>query len=412
MNVLSRLALLSAFIFLASACGSDDEPSESDAGNDTGSSDALELGPSDDAGRVDVETASPSAPRAFRMALGVPIDGLDQDFGQRSWQYATGHSDVLALRLDSGLPWQEILADGAALPAEYEAFLADLADRVGGTDKDLLLIVDPFDRNRTGLGPDALGRDSVTSGLTFADAALRAGYMDFCEGLAQRFQPKYFVPFPDINVYGANRSSEFDTLRTHYEELRQTVKFASGQTLVFATWDFEQLNQAIRSGNEEQLAWIGELDEALDFFAVDYRPALSGDSASDLTPAPFVDVDRRELVSVTTRKLILVDAGYPAAGVVQDGEVFASSENSQFNYLAFALGLGDALDIEMLVWTAAVDPDRWLLAPCGEDAEECDVESLEARYGDLRQHGIVDSDGNVRAATSLWEQFAERTWVP
>ena len=412
MNVLPRLALLSALSFLVSACSSDGEPNDTDAGNDVESSDALEAGPSDDASRVDVESPSPSAPRAFRMGLAVPIDGLDQDFGQRAWQYAVGHSDVLAIRLDSGLPWAEILEDGAALPAEYEAFLADLADRVAGTGKDLFLVVDPFDQNRTGLSRDALGRDSVTSGLTFADARLRAGYMEFCEGLAQRFQPKYFVPFPDINVYGANRTSEFDELRTHYEELRQTVKFASGQTLVFATWDFEQLRQAIRSGNETQLAWIGELDEALDLFAVDYRPALTGDTAADLTPAPFVELDRRELASVTTRKLVLVDTGYPAAGVVQNGEVFASSENSQFNYLAFALGLGDALDIEMLVWSAAVDPDRWLLTPCGEEAEECDVEFFDARYGELRRHGIVDSDGGVRAATSLWEQYAERTWVP
>lgn len=405
-----RLSLILALGCLV-ACGSDDDPAPADTG-DVGSSDAIETGPSDDAGRVDVEVPAPTAPRAFRLGLGVPTDSLDEEFGQRSWDYATDNSDVLAIRLNNGLPWAEILADGAALPAEYEAFLADLADRLSRTERDLLLIVDPFNADRTGLAPDVLGRSPVSAGLSFGDNTLRDGYEAFCEALAQRFQPKYFVPFPDINVYGANNAEEFDALRIHYEELRQTVKFASGQTLVFATWNFTQLRQAIRSGNETQLAWIAELDEALDFFAVDYRPALSGTTAAELSGAPFVDVDRREIDSVTTRKLIVVDAGYPAAGVNQAGEVFASSENSQFNYLAFALALGDELDIEMLVWTVAMDPDRWLLDPCGEGAEECDTAAFESRYGDLRQHGILDSDGGIRAATSLWEQYAERMWVP
>ncbi len=406
LRILVSLALLT----LVSACGSDDEPETTDVGTDEEASDALETGPTDDASRVDVSVPEPSTPRAFRMGVAVPTDGLGEEFGQLSWQYAAANSDVLALRLDGGLPWAEILDENAPLPAEYEAFLADLADRIGGTQRDLLLVVDPFDANRTGFTRDALGRDSVTSGLTFEDAALRAGYEAFCEDLALRFQPKYFVPFPDINVYGANRGDEFDALRVHYEELRQTVKFASGQTLVFPTWDFAQLSQAIRAGNALELAWIGELDEAGDFFAVDFRPALAGDSAAELSAASFTDLDRRELSSVTTRKLLIVDAGYPAAGVVQNGEVFASSENSQFNYLAFLLGLGDSLDLELIVWSSALDPDRWLLDPCGD--AECDIEALEAQYGELRRHGILDSDGSPRAATPLWEQFAERNWVP
>lgn len=393
------------------ACSSDGTSSEPDVA-DVGSGDAIETGPSDDAGRVDVEVPAPTAPRAFRLSLGVPVDALDEEFGQQSWDYATANSDVLTVRLNNGLPWAEILADGAALPAEYEAFLADLADRVGRSERDLLLIVDPFDADRVGLAADVLGRPPVSNGLSFADRTLQDGYEAFCEALAQRFQPKYFVPFPDLNVYGANNAEQFDALRVHYEELRQTVKFASGQTLVFATWNFNQLRQAIRSGNETQLAWISELDEALDFFAIDYRPSLVGTTAADLSGAPFVDVDRRQIDSVTTRRLVIVDAGYPAAGVNQSGEVFPSSENSQFNYLAFALALGDELDIEMLVWTVAVDPDRWLLDLCGEGVEDCDVAPFEERYGELRQHGIVDSDGGFRAATSLWEQYAERTWVP
>ncbi|MFT6400538.1 MAG: hypothetical protein ACJAYU_005316 [Bradymonadia bacterium] len=403
------LAALTLLAFVV-ACGSDDEPAATDAGTDEEASDALDPGLNDDARRVDVSVPEPSTPRAFRMGIAVPTDGLGEEFGQLSWQYAAAHGDAIAIRLDGGLPWAEILEEDAALPAEYEAFLADLADRVGGTQKDLLLIVDPFDANRTGFAPDALGREPVTAGLTFEDRGLRAGYEAFCEDLALRFQPKYFVPFPDINVYGANRGDEFDALREHYEELRQTVKFASGQTLVFPTWDFVQLSQAIRSGNQLELGWIGELDEAGDFFAVDFRPALEGEAAADLSAAPFTDLDRRELSSVTTRKLLIIDAGYPAAGVVQNGEVFASSENSQFNYLAFLLGLGDSLDLELIVWSAAVDPDRWLLDPCA--GEECDLDRLEERYGELRRHGLLDSDGSQRAATPLWEQFAERSWVP
>lgn len=392
-------------LFLLAACGGDDGGSTDDAGaSDVGPS--IEVGPSDDASRVDV-VVDERAPRAFRMAVGVPATSVESAFGTASWQFAAANADILTLRIDGGLPWAEILA-GDAMPPEFEATLADLADRASQTGLDVALIIDPLAIDRASLAPDIAGRavDGMET-LGFDDAALRAGYTRFCEDLAARFTPRYLVPVVDINVYGVRRPEDFANLASLYESLREAVKFESPASLVFPIWNFAQVAETVRTSDVDQLAWFDELDEAGDLFAIDFRPALEGLAAGDLDSSDFDAIDRNINGAVTTRKIAVLDAGYPAAGVVQAGEVFASSENSQFNYLAFLFSVADRLDMEFVSWTAPVDPDAWLVDACGDDCP-----GAVAAYEALRQHGLVDSEGTERAARRLWEQYFGRVFVP
>ncbi len=399
-------------VFALGACSSDDGLVHAP---DAGPGDVVETpeaGPSDDAARVDV-TVNPQAPRAFRLAIGVPSIDLDSAFAAESWEFATANADILAIELAGGLPWPEILAE-EALPPEYEAFLADLADRASQSERDVLLIVDPLNSDRNGLVGDVFGREDVdVSTLLFSNAELRRGYAAFCEDLAARFGPRYFVPVVEINRYGSTRSDDFDSLRSLYVDLREQVKFASANALVFPTWSYAQLVMTHTTQNSVQLAWFDRMDESLDLFAIDYRPSIDGRTASDLVPADLDIIDRHRDEtaggSYTTRPVAVVFGGYPGEGVVQGGEVFASSENSQFNYLAFLLGEGDRIDMELVTWTVPVDPDEWLAESCAGDAG-CNGAVREARYGGFRRHGLVGPSGD-RAARRLWSQYFERMFV-
>lgn len=389
-----------------SGCGGDDGPVAGPA--DAGASDALQPGPSDDAARVDV-SVDERVPRDFRIGLGVPADGLDADFGRAAWQRASAASDVVTLRLRGGLPWSEIIA-GDPLPAAYEAYLADLADRASQLGQDLHLVVDPFDGARGALTADAFGRaDTDTASLRFADPAVADGYEDFCESLGQRFTPKYFTPFVEWNAYADARPDEQAPMTALYEQLRETVKFASPTTLVFPEWDYGALRRAVESGDADALAWHDDVDEALDFFAIALHPG-TGVDAEGVDASDLAFADREALGALTTRRIVLSAVAFPADGIVRDGEVFASSENSQFNVLAAALTAADDLDVEFVSWATPNDPDAWLLDPCG-DAADCDAARLERAYGSWRRHGLVDSSAAERAAWRLWEQYAARPFV-
>lgn len=408
-STLRVLCLLCAVSLAGPLLGcSDDDGGTPGAVSDAGGLDDAFVGPSDDAGRVDVEVDE-RAPRAFQMAMAVPADGLLDDFGTASWQRAARSSDIITLRISSGLPWDEIVA-GDPLPAVFEARLADLADRARQLPQALHLVVDPLNADRDGLVANRYGAGTLDpTTLRFDQAAVRAGYDAFCAALAQRFEPRYFTPVVGINLYGQEAPEDFAALVTTYEQARENAKFASPGSLVFPEWDFAALRAAREQGDTTHIGWVTELDESIDFFALGFRIATTGATASELSQNLFDAFDRQEIGAMSTRRLLLSNVAYPAEGVVLDGEVFPSSENSQFNYLAYVLDEADRRDVEFVSWSAVVDPDAWLRDPCPEAS--CDPVAVEAEHGAQRRHGLQDSEGTDRAAGRLWTQYYTREYV-
>ncbi|MFT6629456.1 MAG: hypothetical protein ACJA1R_002733, partial [Flavobacteriales bacterium] len=129
-----------------------------------------------------------------------------------------------------------------------------------------------------------------------------------------------------------------------------------------------------------------------------------------LTAEDFTRLDKNDRLAnpVTTRSLALVGTSFPAEGFTVDGNDFASSENSQFNFIALILELADAQRWELVTWRVGIDPDLWLADPCTGAIARCDEEAATARYGALRNNGLLDDQGVARAASTLWQDYFDR----
>ncbi|MCB9519568.1 MAG: hypothetical protein H6698_04825 [Myxococcales bacterium] len=404
----SRRRLYPAAVVLATLAGcSSDSSDGADASADARALlDAGPAGPSDDAARVDVEV-EPTRTRTFRLSLGAPPEALGSDYGAIAWRFVGENADVLRIELRGGLPWAEIIA-GGALPEAYDAFLDEVVLRARELGTDLFVVVDPLDDSSRGLAPDALGRALPESlgAAPFADPALRNGYESFCVELADRLQPRYFAPVVGIDAYTGAHPDETEAITSLYQRLHESVKFASPETLVFPIYTLAGALEIADRGPADRRAWLQTLDASIDLFAVAMRPVDAHLLASELDLSLLEPFDRSELGSLTTRRLALTLSGYPGEGVVLAGVEIASSENSQYNFLAFVLSAADRLGAELVDWAVPVDPDAWLADPCTR--ESCDDATLRAAYAADRRGGLEDINQEPRAARELWSAIHDR----
>lgn len=376
------------------ACSSDDGGGGGDAdAGDTGFT--ADAGPTDDAAAVPVEV--PSAPRAFTMALGAPTTG-PSDVLDAAWDRATANADVALVWIDGGLPWPEILA-GDPLPPDFTAHLDALEARATGGDATVMVVVDVLAPDRGGLVADYDGRGTVPS---LTDPEVVDAYAAFCGALAERFDPTWFVPVVDLNVWTANRPESVEAMRQFYIEARREVQTVAGRARVFPLWDYQVLLDVTDAQDPEGLGVLSRFDELLDLFAIDFAPAEQLRGVGQLPDAEFDFLE-----GLSTRPLAVV-ASYPANGFVRDGDVFASSENSQFNFLAWLFDRGDGMSMDLVAWRMSVDPDPILAAPCEGVDPPCDPDRLTDRYETLRSTGLVTPDGDTRRSWDLWLDFLDR----
>ena len=298
----------------------------------------------------------------------------------------------------------DVLVPTRGRPASLELALASI-DRTAAAEPDLDVRVHVLDAAPEGLGPAAARNAAARLG----DAPYLALLDDDDAWVAPRLGPaiELLDTRPEIALTAGDAAlssgGRFLPLPPTPGESRDHGALALDCSVCTSTVTLRRTDWEAAGG----------MDESLDLFAIDYRPSIDGRTASDLVPADLDIIDRHRDEtaggSYTTRPVAVVFGGYPGEGVVQGGEVFASSENSQFNYLAFLLGEGDRIDMELVTWTVPVDPDEWLAESCAGDAG-CNGAVREARYGGFRRHGLVGPSGD-RAARRLWSQYFERMFV-
>lgn len=394
-----RLVLLVPFAF-SFGCGDASGDAEGDsAGSDAGGFVDDAVGPSDNVDAVDVVV--PQQPRVFRMGAGLPTHRLDLTSSAVAWDLANTDTDVIALWFDLGVPWAELLA-GEPLPASVETQIAELEARLTRTRGDVLLVVDPLDVDRTALAPDLLGRQGAAS-PALDSVATHAAWAAWVAELSTRLGADWVVPLVDPNLFVAGQPEQLDNVVALYDAARRGVQDDAPQTRVFPIWDFATLRETWTDRTLPPSALFEYLDERQDVFATQVVPSDSGTTAAQLVAG-----DLAFLADVSRRPIAVVGAGYPSAGFVRGDQVFASSEASQYNFLAWLLAEADPLGADLIVWRVLVDPNEVLARPCAEGDATCVALQVANSLEPFRSSGLVGAAGAERSALELWRSYRAR----
>lgn len=379
-------ALLALALALA-ACWGDDQPDTPDAGGAAPASAAPEAPaepPSDlDRLRSRVPPAVPARggpARPYALGFTATPALLTPDAYVDVFDDAARSADLIMIQRP--VAWTEVGPNGVVRP-ETRATIAWERQLLDERGLDLLFAIDPWDlADRGRLAGDAPGE-------SFRDEAVGSAYVAYAEFVVREYRPRWLALAVDLDAVVRARPDDLDAIEAAYRRAYAAVKAIAPETLVFATFQLEDL-QGLVPWSEHLPQWslVLRFQDVLDLLAVSSYPSLIFPFASDIPDSYYSRLETFQ------KPIALVPSGY-ASAPARDGVTFGTLRGQQ-QFLQRVLREAEAGGWALIVWLTPDDPGFATAPPF----------DLFARMG-LRAAG-----GAEKPAWGAWAGSAGRPWQP
>ncbi len=361
---MNRIAFLAcAFVFVAAAC----QRSSSQGALPT--------------------TARPSPqgpPRSFALGFSSFPPEPTQSSYDATFALAASASDVILIQRTP--PWAEMLAgQPSAATVQSTKRETQLARAYGLR---LFVAIDPTDSAQGRQRLAGLPSDLRDAG--FADPKVRQAFITYARYIATNYRPAFLALGVEINSYERANQQDFERFVQVYHEAYAAVKEISPDTLVFTTFQLEEMQGLLPINNAQPPQWflIKRFEPQLDILAVSTYPSTAYNSL-DLLPAAYL----AQLSNYTTKPIAIAGTGYPSETT---GTNVPGSPQQQTNYLRRVLDNAQQLAMPFVIWFVSQDP------PLATDQSLARLQSM----------GLRSSDGGRKPAWDLWATAARRPYAP
>jgi hypothetical protein len=338
----------------------------------------------------DGEETPPDSPpaggpsRSFAMGLSsLPSELTDAGYGQAFELAAQAGEVVLIKRVP---PWGALLnADG--FPSE-DVVAATQRERQLADDHGLetFFAMDPTGRTTAGELADL---PEELRGAGFADERIRSAFVRYAQYVAANYQPLFLALGVEVNSYEAENPEDFEQFLTLYAEAYDAVKELSPDTVVFPTFQLEEMHGLLPLGEPRAPQWnlIGRFAPRLDLIGLSVYP-----------DAVFSDPQRvpREYLSRASDyadvPIAIAEMGYTSDTTRQD----AQGEDLQALFLARMVQEAERLRMPLAVWFV------------GQDATFTGAPPFD-QLGGL---GLLRTDGSEKRAWEVWRNSGQAPLDP
>lgn len=359
LSTLSRRRLLGAaagLFALPIACGSDDPPPPAPT-------------------RV-----SRGEPRPFVMGYSsLPADSTGDAY-EEAFRLAGQSGDIVLIQ--RAPPWSDFVPNGS---------ISNRTERLTRLEKDLarrnhlklFLAIDPTDPGDRGTLASV---PSSLSGRDFSDGALRSALISYSKYLALNYKPAYMAVGVEVDLfYAAKGDASFRNFQSVYFECYDAIKSESEETLVFPTFQYENMNGILRP-ESRQPVWslVSRFDPKIDMLAVSSFPNSVYPVVSQLPADYYTSLKTR-----SSKPVALTSVGWSSA--TKPGDIGAEGVAEQTEYLHRLLSQCEEIDAQMIVWY--LGQDRMI--------DSSLVDSLVGM-------GLVDAEGRPKDSELTWRTVSER----
>ena len=324
-------------------------------------------------------------PRTFMLGFSALPSTLDDEAYAEALDLAAAHGELLLIQRAPS--WADFLPG-----AEPSARLLDLAGRERRAVEErglaLFYALDPFDpAGRADLA--ALPAAYPQADLSHPD--LRAAFAAEARFVAAHYRPRYLALGVEVNATFERSPGQYAAYLDAYRAAWRAAKDASPETLVFATFQYEQLLGAVPWEPAHPPRWelLDDFAGRLDLMAVSTFPSLTDPVARRIPPDYY-----RRLRERTGLPVAFASAGFASAPGPEGRN--SSTPAEQRRYLQRLLGDAEAMASPFVVWFAGRDLAFAVQPP----------------FDLWASIGLRDASDRPKEAWAAWAEAAARPWRP
>ena len=321
-------------------------------------------------------------PRPYLLGFSSAPAELTQDAYIAALDLAARSGELLLIQ--RAPEWSEFLPGVEQSPRLTELTTREL---VAAEERQLTLFYaldpfDPADRGRLSGAPPGYEHADL------ADPDLRAAFVAEARFIATSYTPAYLALGIEVNATFERSPSQYQAFLGAYGEAYRAVKAVSPETLVFATFQYEQLLGVVPWEPSRPPRWelLDDFAGRIDLFAVSTFPSVRYEVANDLPLLYY-----QQIRDHTHLPIAFASVGFASAP--QPDGVHPSTPAEQRRFLQRLLSDADTLDAPFIVWFAARDPAYVADAP---------ILNL------LSSVGLRDAHDRPKDAWAVWEEAALR----
>ncbi len=321
-------------------------------------------------------------PRSFQMGISSLPPELTEKSYERTFALAAAGDLILIQRVP---PWEEMLSGNLSNDTVQSTRReTELARQFGLR---VFVAIDPTD--------PAQGRAQLAAlppelrGAGFGDANVQRAFIAYASYVAQNYRPDYFALGVEINGYQRANPKDFERFVQLYHEAYRAVKQISPNTLVFPTFQLEELQGLLPTDNPQPAQWfvIDRFEPDLDLLAVSTYPSTAYRSLDQVPPSYLA-----QLSTYTHRRIAIAGTGYPSAASAPNATPSAADQAS---YVQRILDSAQQLSMPFVVWFVSQDPTYTSAPPLDQ----------------LQSMGLRAQDGSPKPAWQVWKTTARRPLV-
>ena len=330
-----------------------------------------------------VRAGSDGEPRGFKLGFGALPPAQTSEAYVNTFATAAQYAELIHIRRVP--PWEEFLPGASPSEETIELTRLETALMRQYDPLELFFTVDITDaaskRARLANLPAAFDQ---TDGLFNLD--LRQAFVAYATYIARNYQPAYLALGAEVNMQRHRAPEQFDAFISLYAEAYESVKAASPDTLVFPTFQLEDLLGLLDDIHPPQWEALEPFRGRMDALAITTFPYLAEIRSYQALPANYYSQLNEHYIG----DILIAEAGYTSAPI--DGRPIIGSEPDQQQFLSFLLENMDVRGFDALIWFAALDPQF----------------AAEGPSAVLKDAGLRYSDGSNKDAWTIWEEQSRR----
>ena len=321
--------------------------------------------------------------RSFVMGVSSQPVGTSEQAYREAFGVAEQAGEVVLIQRTP--PWSEFMPGGGISSRTEQLTLLekDLADQ---HDLELFLAIDPTlpsDRSQLANLPPDLAEEG------FANTDVRAAFISYAKYLALNYKPAYMALGVEVDmIYRGRGDGSFRNFLSLYFEAYDAVKSVSKATLVFPTFQYEDMLGLLDTGSPTLPSWslVNRFEPKIDVLAVTSYPSLVFSSVAEVPLDYYAALEGR-----MDKPIAFASVGW------NSGRAPASdpADSAQVTFLYRVLSAVENLDARLLVWYLGRDPAT---VPPG--------------FEPLARMGLHDAEGNPKTVWRIWLSAYNRPAAP